>query len=160
MRVEGSGGGLHLLKGNSLERHRESRGGKHIHMKVVLIGLTHPFRGGIAHYTSLLYRELKKKHSVTLISLKKQYPSLLFPGKSQMDESQERIEVENSPMIHPLIPWSWRAAFSRIKTFAPDLTLFQWWHPFFAPSFGTLACVAEEMESDENRLPLPQRETP
>ena len=108
-------------------------------MKVALIGLTHPFRGGIAHYTTLLYRELKINHSVKLNSLKKQYPTLLFPGKSQLDESQERIEAENEPTLHPLTPWSWMAAFSKIKAFSPDLTLFQWWHPFFAPSFGTLA---------------------
>jgi glycosyltransferase involved in cell wall biosynthesis len=110
-------------------------------MKIVLVGLTYPFRGGIAHYTSLLFRELKKRHQVELISLKRQYPKILFPGKDQEDRSQERIEVENDPLIHPLNPWSWISTFSRIKSGLPDLILFQWWHPFFAPSFGTLALL-------------------
>ena len=110
-----------------------------IGMKIALIGLTYPFRGGISHYTTLLYRELQKDHQVEFISLKKQYPKFLFPGKTQLDESEERMTVENHPLIHPLLPWSWYSAFLRIKSFAPDLTLFQWWHPFFGPSFGTLA---------------------
>ncbi|OGP93042.1 MAG: hypothetical protein A2156_03935 [Deltaproteobacteria bacterium RBG_16_48_10] len=110
-------------------------------MKIVLIGLTYPFRGGIAHYTSLLFTALEKSHWIKLISLKKQYPSFLFPGKTQKDVSQARIEVENEPLIHPLNPLSWFSAFSRIKKISPDLTLFQWWHPFFALSFGTLAIL-------------------
>lgn len=110
-------------------------------MKIALIGLTYPFRGGISHYTSLLCRELSKKHSVEFISLKSQYPRFLFPGKTQIDESQKPIDVENHPILHPLLPWSWIRAFFKIKTFAPDLVLFQWWHPYFAPSFGTLALL-------------------
>ncbi|RPJ11717.1 MAG: glycosyl transferase family 1, partial [Deltaproteobacteria bacterium] len=108
-------------------------------MKITLIGLTYPFRGGIAHYTTLLCRELRGRHSVQFISLKKQYPGLLFPGKTQIDDSRETITVENDPVIHPLLPWTWISAFLKIKDFSPDLALFQWWHPFFAPSFGTLA---------------------
>ena len=30
--------------------------------KVVLIGPVYPYKGGISHYTSLLYRALKKKY--------------------------------------------------------------------------------------------------
>ncbi len=111
----------------------------HFSMKIVLIGITHPFRGGIAHYTSLLARELEKKHLVELISLKKQYPRFLFPGKTQIDESRRRIETRNVPLIHPLAPWTWFSALLKIKKIAPDMVLFQWWHPFFGPSFGTLA---------------------
>ena len=110
-------------------------------MKIVLVGLTYPFRGGIAHYTSLLFRELTKRHQVRLVSLKRQYPKILFPGKDQKDHSQERIEVENSPLIHPLTPWSWIYAFFRIRRMLPDLILFQWWHPFFALSFGSIALL-------------------
>ena len=108
-------------------------------MKIALIGLTYPFRGGISHYTTLLYRELKKDHQVEFISLKKQYPEFLFPGKTQLDESGEKMLAENHPLIHPLLPWTWCSALLRIRSFSPDLTLFQWWHPFFAPAFGTLA---------------------
>ena len=110
-------------------------------MKIVLIGSTYPFRGGISHYTSLLYRELEKNHQVELISLRKQYPKVLFPGKTQGDESEKKIEVKSDPLIHPLYPWSWILTFSKIKKISPDLTLFQWWHPYFAPCFGTLAIL-------------------
>src|SRR5512146_3072630 len=99
-------------------------------MKIVLVGLTYPFRGGISHYTSLLFRELQKRHEVTLISLKSQYPGFLFPGRSQENESREKIDVENLPVIHPLKPWTWISAFRRIRSISPALVLFQWWHPF------------------------------
>ena len=110
-------------------------------MKIVLVGLTYPFRGGISHYTTLLFKELQKVHPVKLITLRKQFPDLLFPGKTQKDGSSERIEVENDPVIHPLQPWTWFRAFSKIRANCPDLVLFQWWHPYFAPSFGTLALL-------------------
>jgi glycosyltransferase involved in cell wall biosynthesis len=110
-------------------------------MKIVLIGLTYPFRGGISHYTTLLFRELQRGHSVNLIALRKQFPDLLFPGKTQHDESDERIEVENEPVLHPLHPWTWYSALLKIREISPELTLFQWWHPYFAPCFGTLALL-------------------
>ena len=46
--------------------------------KVVLIGPVYPYRGGISHYTGLMYRELTKDHDVEMISYKYAdiYPSV------------------------------------------------------------------------------------
>lgn len=44
-------------------------------MKITLIGPTYPFRGGIAHYTTLLTHHLRQRHDVRLISYIKQYPT-------------------------------------------------------------------------------------
>lgn len=108
-------------------------------MKICLLGPTYPLRGGIAHYTTILYLELKKKHEVHLISLARQYPSLLFPGKSQLDESGQYIEVENKPLLDSLCPWTWYKTAREIRRLAPDVLVIQWWHPFFGLSFGTIA---------------------
>lgn len=38
--------------------------------KIVLIGPVYPYRGGISHYTGLMYRELAKHYEVEMISYK------------------------------------------------------------------------------------------
>ncbi len=112
-------------------------------MKIALIGLTHPFRGGISHYTTLLCRALREKHEVRFYTLKKQYPALLFPGTTQMDCSKESLTVDNIPCLDPVNPLSWFGTYKKIGGQVPDFLLFSWWHPFFAPCFGTLARLAK-----------------
>ncbi len=108
-------------------------------MRIALVGPTYPFRGGIAHYNTVLYRELSKRHEVFLVSLKRQYPRILFPGRTQRDESRDILAVDNDPILTPLNPLTWRRATERLASLKPDLVVFQWWHPFFGPAFGSVA---------------------
>ena len=75
-------------------------------MRLALVGPVYPFRGGIAHYTTVLYRELLKAgHEVLLISFRRQYPRWLFPGKSDRDPSAQAMTVaEARYLIDPLTP--------------------------------------------------------
>ena len=45
---------------------------------IVLIGPVYPYKGGISHYTGLMYRALSDKYKVTMVSYKFQYPKLLY----------------------------------------------------------------------------------
>ncbi len=108
-------------------------------MRAAVVGLTHPFRGGIAHYTTFLVRALQAEHEVRLFALRKQYPSLLFPGRTQLDESRRVLEVPNEASLVPWSPWTWLSTARAIARFAPQVAIFQYWHPFFAPAFGTLS---------------------
>ena len=55
--------------------------------KIVLLGPAHPLRGGIASSNERLAQELQKEgYEVVLYSFSLQYPSLLFPGKSQFTD--------------------------------------------------------------------------
>lgn len=108
-------------------------------MRICLVGPTYPFRGGIAHYNTVLFRELAKRHETFLVSLRKQYPNWLFPGTTQRDESERPIAVDHHPILTPLGPHTWRTAARHIERLRPDLVVIQWWHPFFAPAFGSLA---------------------
>jgi glycosyltransferase involved in cell wall biosynthesis len=110
-------------------------------MKICLLGPAYPLRGGIAHYTTLLYLELKQTHEVTLVSFKRQYPAFFFPGKSQTDESRESFRVENKPLLDTLNPWTWFATGRKIRNLAPDLLVIQWWHPYFALPFAAVALL-------------------
>jgi glycosyltransferase involved in cell wall biosynthesis len=108
-------------------------------MKITLIGTAYPLRGGIAHYNALLAGALAERHEVRSITFSRQYPSLLFPGKSQ-EESPGAGGVEPAPrLIDSINPVNWLRVGSLIRKQAPDLLLFKYWLPFFGPCFGTIA---------------------
>ena len=103
--------------------------------------MSHPFRGGIAHYSTLLVRELRRNHTVRFLTLSRQYPTFLFPGQSQYDDSAATITEKNEPVIDSINPLTWlRAAFTLWRG-GYDLVVVQWWNPFFGPAFGTIANV-------------------
>ena len=52
-------------------------------MRIALISVAPPYRGGISKHTSILVEQLSLKHSVEVINYKRQYPEFLFPGKTQ-----------------------------------------------------------------------------
>jgi glycosyltransferase involved in cell wall biosynthesis len=104
-------------------------------VKVVLVGPTYPYRGGIAHYTTMLYQALHRQgHEVLLVSFKRQYPSWLFPGGSDRDPSNRPLRVEDARYwIDSLNPVTWLVAFWRIYEYQPDAIVLQWWTTFWAP---------------------------
>lgn len=109
--------------------------------KIVLIGPVYPYKGGIAHYTSLLYRTLVKKYDVSMISFKMQYPKLLFK-KEQKDYSNDMFKVENTQfLIHTANPFNIIKIGRKIRKLQPDLVIMQWWHPYFAPCYRLLCGV-------------------
>ncbi len=107
-------------------------------MKVILIGPTYPYKGGIAQYTSQLFRALKKYHDVYLISYKMMYPKLLFK-KEQRDYSNEMFKInETQFLINTANPINIYKVSHIINKMKPDCVLIQWWHPYFAPCYKIL----------------------
>ena len=107
-------------------------------MKIVLIGPVYPYKGGIAHYTSLLCKALRKKHEVTMISYKMQYPKLLFK-KEQKDFSNDFFKVEDTNyLIHTANPFNIIGVSRKINSIHPDAVIIQWWHPYFSPCYRIL----------------------
>ncbi len=112
-------------------------------MKITIVGTAYPLRGGIAHYNALLYQELSKKHEVDIVTFRRQYPSLLFPGKTQVESEGEMVRVPSRPLIDSINPFTWISAGRAIRTTTPALIIFKYWLPFFGPCFGTVARVAK-----------------
>lgn len=119
-------------------------------MKVVIISTAFPLRGGIAHYVSLLARHLGERHEVSIITFKRQYPKLLFPGKSQLEEASHtgedhiaEFEIPSPQVVDTLNPFTWYRAGEMAAGMKPDLIIFKYWMPFFAPAFGVAARVAK-----------------
>lgn len=106
--------------------------------KIVLIGPVYPYKGGIAHYTSLLHRTLAEKYNVEMISYKMQYPKILF-RKEQKDYSNAMFQVENTQfLIHTANPFNIIRVGKMVKKKNPDMVIMQWWHPYFAPCYRLL----------------------
>lgn len=108
-------------------------------MRFAFVGTAYPMRGGIAQFNALLTRELSKRHTVGFFSFTRQYPSLLFPGKTQMESGADPAPVGARAMVDSIGPWSWLRTAREVASGRPDALLFKYWIPFFAPCFGTIA---------------------
>jgi glycosyltransferase involved in cell wall biosynthesis len=114
-------------------------------MKIGLIGPTHPFRGGIAQYTTLLCDALRQRHEVVFLAYRRQYPNWLFPGRSQLDPSESPREVECERIFEPFNPLSWWRIAQRIRKEQCELVVFNWVHYFLAPQFIAMARLVRRL---------------
>jgi len=118
-----------------------SRDGSSGRLRICLVGPAWPYRGGISHYNTSLARELARRHEVRVINYSRLYPDFLFPGRTQYDESVSAHSVESERLIDSINPFTWiRAGFS-IARRRPDLTVVQWWHPYFAPALVKICAI-------------------
>ncbi|MCL4867950.1 MAG: glycosyltransferase [Anaerolineae bacterium] len=104
-----------------------------------LIGPTYPYRGGIAHYTTLLTQHLHQEHEVLLISFSRQYPRWLFPGRDDRDPSLHPLQAEAEYLLDSLNPLSWWRTWRRIRQWQAEVVIIPWWVPFWAPVWGYLS---------------------
>lgn len=107
-------------------------------MKIVIIGPVYPFKSGIAHYTGLMYKNLKKNNDVEMISFSMQYPKILFKD-NQYDYSNNLFEVEGAQfLINTANPINIISVGKKINKLCPDMVILQWWHPYFSPCYNIL----------------------
>jgi len=106
-------------------------------VKIVIVGTFPPYRGGISNFYQTLYEKLSHSHDVTAINFSLQYPNVLFPGKSQFDNNQ-KSDSNIERIINSINPISWNKAAKKIIELEPDIIIFKYWMPFFAPSFGSI----------------------
>lgn len=111
-------------------------------MRTVVVGPVYPFRGGIAHFTTHLSDAFQAHgHTVLTISYLRQYPSWLYPGKSDRDPSKEAFQVEAEYLLDPLNPLTWPRSARRVTGFDPDLVVLQWWNTFWGPAMAALGTL-------------------
>lgn len=114
---------------------------KHPHKHIALFGPIAPWRGGIAQYTTQLHRALRAQPEVTLqtISFKRQYPSFLYPGRSETEPHQAMREADVSYVIDIYNPLSWRRAAKEVADNGCELAVFDWWTIVWQPGFAYMA---------------------
>lgn len=109
-------------------------------MNIVIIGPAHPYRGGIALFNERLALAFQEdNHTVEIITFKLQYPSILFPGKTQLSDDNAPKNLKITQQINSINPLNWLKIGTKIKNQQPDLVIFSYWMPFMAPCFGTIA---------------------
>ena len=113
-------------------------------MKITILSPAYPLRGGIANFAGSLYNELKKENDVTVISYKRQYPSFLFPGKTQKEKDETVDKIYAEILVDSTNPYNWINVGRKIKFDSPDLLIIQYWLPFFAPCLKTISKVVKQ----------------
>jgi glycosyltransferase involved in cell wall biosynthesis len=131
---------------------------------VIIIGPAYPFRGGIATTNERLAREfVSMGFDVKIETFTIQYPTFLFPGKTQFNlkPAPENISIQRS--INSVNPLNWIKVGRRIRKQKPDMVIIRYWLPFMAPCFGTIAglirknkhtiiiCLADNVVPHEHR---------
>ncbi len=110
---------------------------------IQLLGPAHPYRGGLAAIMHTMARHYQKEgHRVELKTFTVQYPSWLFPGKSQYSDGEAPNDLSIERCVHTANPFNWIRLGLRIRRERPDMVLLKYWTPFMAPCFGTIARIA------------------
>lgn len=109
-------------------------------MRISVFSAFYPFRGGIAQFNARLYRSLKKEHDVSAFTFTKQYPNILFPGKTQYVDEKDKVDpVQAERIVNPFNPFTYFGAAKRIRSSEPKIFISNYWMTFFGICFGFLS---------------------
>ena len=61
-------------------------------MKIAYLSTFYPFRGGISQFNASLFRAFEQENEVSAFTFKRQYPEILFPGKTQMVQEKDNAD--------------------------------------------------------------------
>ncbi len=108
--------------------------------RVVILGSAHPLRGGgIATFNERLAKAYHEAGcEVSIVSFSLQYPSFLFPGKSQYTNEPAPENLKIYSWLNSINPLNWLFTAKKIKKLNPDLIIVRYWIPFMGPSLGSV----------------------
>lgn len=109
--------------------------------RVVIIGSAYPLRGGgIATFNERLAKEfVDLGYDLSIETFKLQYPSILFPGKTQYSDEAPPKNLKINISLNSINPFNWIRVGRRIRKMKPDLVIMRFWIPFMSPCLGTAA---------------------
>lgn len=108
-------------------------------MKIAILGTAHPLRGGLAAFNERLAYQLEQQgHEVTIWSFSLQYPSFLFPGKTQFTDEPAPAGLHIRTEVNSVNPLNWITVGSEMNKLQYDLIIVKYWLPFMGPAFGTI----------------------
>ena len=109
-------------------------------MRIAILSCFYPFRGGIAQFNANLSLELGKSSVVKAFNFSRQYPDILFPGKTQyVTPEDEAVPVESEAVLDTANPLTWISTARKIREWKPDILIMRYWMSWFAPSLGYVA---------------------
>jgi glycosyltransferase involved in cell wall biosynthesis len=133
--------------------------------RVVIIGPAHPLRGGLATFDHRLAKEfINTGNDCSIYSFSLQYPSFLFPGKTQYTDEPAPKGITIYSVINSVNPLNWARTGNRLKKERPDIIVVRYWLPFMGPALGTIlrrvrknkhtriVCIADNVIPHEKRF--------
>ena len=134
--------------------------------KVIIIGPGHPLRGGgLTTFNHRLAKELiEQGHDCQIYSFSLQYPSFLFPGKTQYSDEAAPEGIIIKSVINSINPFNWLKIGNCLKKERADIIIVRYWLPFMGPSLGTILrkvrknrhtkiiCLADNVIPHEKRM--------
>ena len=134
--------------------------------ELILIGTTWPFRGGgIASFNERLARAFQDQgFKVTIYTFSLQYPSFIFPGKSQYSNTPAPKDLTINISINSINPLNWFKMGRIIRDKKASIVLVRYWLPFIGPCLGTILrivkknkvstiiCIADNIIPHEKRM--------
>ena len=132
--------------------------------RIIIIGPAHPLRGGLATFNQRLAKEFNEQgHRCSIYSFSLQYPSFLFPGKTQYSDEPAPEGLDIHSAINSINPLNWIKVGRRLKKEQPDIIVVRFWLPFMGPALGTILrkvkknrhtkiiCIADNVIPHEKR---------
>jgi len=119
--------------------------------KVVIIGSAWPLRGGgIATFNERLAKQfMDEGHEVIIYTFSLQYPSFLFPGKSQYATEPKPKHLIIKAVVNSVNPFNWVRIGNEINKLAPSLVIVRYWIPFMGPCLGTIASIIRKNKTSK-----------
>ena len=113
-------------------------------MKIIVLGTAWPYRGGLATFNERLARQfMSEGHEVEVWTFTLQYPSFLFPGKTQYTNEPAPKDLVIRRELNSCNPFNWIKVGKAVRKAAPDLLICCYWMSFFAPSYGLVSKMAQ-----------------
>jgi glycosyltransferase involved in cell wall biosynthesis len=134
--------------------------------RIVIIGPAHPLRGGgLTTFNHRLAIEFTAQgHDCSIWSFSLQYPSFMFPGKSQYTDEPAPEGITIKSVINSINPFNWIKTGNRLKKEKPDIIVVRYWLPLMGPALGTILrrvkknkhtkiiCIADNIIPHEKRF--------
>ena len=135
------------------------------HSKIIIIGPAYPLRGGgIATFNERLAKEfIDEGFDTTIYTFSYQYPSFLFPGKTQYSSEPAPEGIPIKIKINSVNPFNWVQVGNELRKLKPDVIVVRYWLPFMGPCLGTILrrvkknhhtkiiCIADNVLPHEKR---------
>ena len=113
--------------------------------KMILVGTAYPYRGGLAVYNERLARSFQEEgYEVEIWTFTVQYPSFLFPGKTQFstEPAPEGLAIKRE--LNSMNPFNWLKVGRKLRKAQADIVVMKFWIPYMAPSLGVVARMARK----------------
>jgi glycosyltransferase involved in cell wall biosynthesis len=99
----------------------------------------------LATFNERLARQfVDEGHEVELWTFTLQYPSFLFPGKTQYTNEPAPDNLVIRRTLNSCNPFNWLRVGRAIRKAAPDMLICCYWMAFFAPAYGLVSRIARK----------------